>query len=544
MTEAEQGECPWQRVYDEESQSHYYYNRLTEASEWDVPAGWEDHDFEARENDSTSAGATNNTGSGTDADASLSAAADGDASAGNGDAEYDTGALEAMDVEAPAMEDGVRQGDDGEEAEGVASVRDGDDDGGASGVATGGTPPAVDPEFAPASPEEAPDETQVVAEGATCDWTAIEDDSGNIYYYNNVTQESTWDKPEDYARFQVEQTSIAAGGEEGDGTASAQQRQQVSQSAGRSEGNEYGNDDDQLRQQYAPVSPPPVESPRSSPLDEAAHYSARTPSPEPSPEEYAPADDDGPSGSASDPDTETAGATATTAEPTRRSSRKKTRTNRLGAAGSTTAEGSYSPTSPEAAADGGMAFPSYGETYSPVRVDDQEEEEEEEEGNDDDNEDGAFVEELRGRRGGGSRGGEGGFSAVSTSSPGGSAFGTSPYSPADGGGGSRGGTSSGGASSGFGVGELSPIHENGALADGRETRGGGQNRSTATAAGGGAANEGIGGQETDGKRKENGVAAARGGKLGEASNWKRRLQNAEKEVAALACRVSVKKRGG
>eukprot|EP00752_Nemacystus_decipiens_P002442 g2299.t1 len=234
--------CPWQRHYDDTG-TVFYYNEATEESEWDIPPGWEDHFA----NLDRSAGPDADGGaSGADA----TAVQDGDVSAAAEEAEQEHAPAEDGRREAEER----RQVDDTEGAEallGLAQVAGGEqhraeedgtsppqqqEDGGAVSSPSpidqdehqaghGGERTASDDVPADAASTSdggdyranegttAEDAAVAPADAAAagCPWIqSVDEESGNVFYYNEATEESSWDEPPEYTKFHAAASAAAA----------------------------------------------------------------------------------------------------------------------------------------------------------------------------------------------------------------------------------------------------------------------------------------------------------------------------------------------
>ncbi|CAB1117666.1 unnamed protein product [Ectocarpus sp. CCAP 1310/34] len=219
--------CPWQRHWDDTG-TVFYYNENTEESEWDVPPGWEDY----------FAGLDEKASGGVD-DGANGDAGDCDGGAGKAnEAEDLRGADQRQvdDAEGAQALLGLSQassGDHGEEAFVAVSPpgspaekeekREGEE-GSRAGSSAEGTPDAaaaVGYNEAGAAKEinrqtgTQEDKGAPAAAGgadtATCAWIQSRDEeSGDVFYYNEVTAESSWDEPAEYTKFHAAAATAAA----------------------------------------------------------------------------------------------------------------------------------------------------------------------------------------------------------------------------------------------------------------------------------------------------------------------------------------------
>lgn len=171
-------ECPWQRHWDESSNSYFYFNLDTEESLWEVPAGWESH------------------------------FADEEQAADPPKAESESSEQDTQEHELPianaeeATQDAEEEGEiDRIEEDESNEVQDFRDDTIAPDVAPSTPPSPPAPEEDPEGLEEEADSHIEDEEEKTCLWIKAQDEEGTEYYYNTLTEESRWDEPEEYTRF-------------------------------------------------------------------------------------------------------------------------------------------------------------------------------------------------------------------------------------------------------------------------------------------------------------------------------------------------------
>lgn len=354
-------ECPWERHWDDESSSYYYFNPSTESSEWDVPAGWEAH-FAAIDAQEGSTTADN---------AAVPGADDGNAGDEDGKEDYPvTGeSTEERAAHSPAYAvgqenagDPMEQDDDNEDKplettdgavgeaergedsmleetqeEGEASYPEqsydigGDDQGadqdGDQAEQGGDQDEAMDEEGREAGEEDVSrrshdssaedgavedgaledgaaegdgvqeygdeaENDEVVAEAAvddyyiatggstspaldgasTCAWIQTEDDTGNVFYYNELTEESSWDAPPEFTAYQA---TLQQEQEEGQQEVDEDNTSPYAAADGEGDDRDSGFVDEESPP--LSMSPPP-------PLPQI-YYPAGTPSPPSSPEE-------------------------------------------------------------------------------------------------------------------------------------------------------------------------------------------------------------------------------------------------------------------
>ncbi len=347
--------CPWQRHYDDTG-TVFYYNETTEESEWDIPPGWEEH-FASL-----------------DSKAGL-AAEDGDASADAAAVAVEQEQQEQQQGEEGAQDSGretaeKQQVDDAAGAEallGLAQTSTGQQVEGEEGGVSPPTSPPASPmdvegqqaEGAGSSVEDAPAGADVVhggssdgdsnrgesagaaaaAVGATCPWIQSRDEeSGDLFYYNEITEESSWDEPAEYTRFHAAAAAAAAADTAADTAATAEapaaadsdsEEEYYQHHSPDQEGEGGGREDDDggtPSPHYSPYSP---DGGRQGREDEGSrHSSSRSPSPRP----YS-------------------------------SGRPSDEAGRGG--GDENNSGSPSP-------ETGLSFPAFGDDYSPAHEDDEE----------------------------------------------------------------------------------------------------------------------------------------------------------------------------
>lgn len=222
----------WERHWDEDSKSYYYFDPVTDASQWDVPEGWEEY---FAEKDAEAAAVTDeNEYTAQEQDGDQAATAVGDIEHGTVAAQ-DAPESEAVEQEShdsvmdqpkastatsspttpwaePEVEQGAARSPSGEDIAEDSRGGDGegvDDSGGHS--------------YADAyAPAEVPDDT---AKEKSCPWIRSQAEDGAIFYYNEVTEESSWDEPEEYRRFhdasQASTAPVSSMAEEVDGADAA-----------------------------------------------------------------------------------------------------------------------------------------------------------------------------------------------------------------------------------------------------------------------------------------------------------------------------------
>ncbi|CAM9878462.1 unnamed protein product, partial [Ectocarpus fasciculatus] len=375
--------CPWQRHWDDTG-TVFYYNENTEESEWDVPPGWEAH----------FAGLDEKASGGVDGGANGDADG-GDGGAGEADKAGDVRGADQRqvdDAEGAQALLGLAQassGDRGEEAFVAVSPpgspeekREGGE-GSRAGSSAEGTPAAAagaagsDGETGAAKESDRQSGTQEdkgdpAARGAaatTCAWIQSQDEeSGDVFYYNEVTEESSWDEPAEYTKFHAAAAAATAAAAAAAAAATAAATPPAAADSG-----------EDSEQEYYPQSPPakPVEkgeegrlnlSPAVAGASAAGGYrdDHGTPSPHYSPEDEE-EEEEARSSSPRSPSPPRAGGSSTAARRTRSSSKdQRSQSNKA------------SP-SPEL----GLSFPAFGDDYSPNhdaewQVNEDEEEEEEE----------------------------------------------------------------------------------------------------------------------------------------------------------------------
>lgn len=255
-------ECPWQRHFDDNGVP-FYYNEATEESEWDVPPAWKDHFDDLDKQQAAAADGDADAGAGSDAVENGHAADSGEEQGkGEMDAER-AAAAEQRQVddaegaqallglaqaagdqhdETPQGRDQQETGgtqDDGlkpmDEDQGSASPLDqegerqgaGSTEGSRAGSFAGGTTPPHDGtptahddemgngehdhDHAHETNRTSEEDTYAPADGAaSCPWIkSFDEESKTYFYYNEVTEESSWDKPAEYERFHTAQERTA-----------------------------------------------------------------------------------------------------------------------------------------------------------------------------------------------------------------------------------------------------------------------------------------------------------------------------------------------
>lgn len=249
MNKENREDCPWERHWDESSGSYYYFNPTTEASEWDVPEGWQSHfaSIDAEEAAvGTSADASDPIADAEDqqdpkasghklsnADVPLA----GDEKTGiakepyegqtNGDGDYSkheaNAAAYANGESSPAVEGtGATEfhTKEGNTARVMVSPEDHPTSAPRSDTVDDATGGQVKGDIVRGTSME--DSTVAKDSATTCPWIKTADDSGAVYYFNQITEESVWEEPAQYTEFY----STSRKGEEGakeDTTATANQ---------------------------------------------------------------------------------------------------------------------------------------------------------------------------------------------------------------------------------------------------------------------------------------------------------------------------------
>ena len=413
MAEADAA-CPWQRHYDDTG-TVFYYNESTEESEWDIPPGWEDHFANLDNNAGPEA---DGGASGADAsaveDGHVSAAAEPeqeDATQDDDDDNDDDGRREAEQQQVDDAEGAEallglaqaaggeqhRSGEDGtsppqQQQQQQEQDRDQEHDG------AGSSPPPMDEDERQAgergesaqgsrareSSEDIPADAaptghaEVSGDGgddrtnegraaedaaaaptdaaaAGCPWIqSVDEESGNVFYYNEATEESSWDEPPEYTKFHAAAAAAAAAAVAAGPTAAAvdsdseeeyyQQEQEGDEASAGADG--YGDGRGTPSPTYSYDGQEDGDPARPS-------SSSRSPSPRRS---------DRPSSSTA----------AASARRTRKGSSSSSSNNN-----NNNANAKSSP-------DMGLSFPAFGDDYSPAHEDDEEDdwqvnEEEEEE---------------------------------------------------------------------------------------------------------------------------------------------------------------------
>ena len=196
MTEdTTQGEFEWSAYYDDEGKL-YYYNSKTEESSWDPPEeGFNPPEGAENREDEGGTTETNNTQDETTESTALTKVEEGDTSAGSTEAgpkwtkhtdddgsEYffnsETGATQ---WEKPAEMPSSDQPSNGEEKEKTKDNPDEDE-----------SKPREDEELVAESQLEIPSSSN--KDGSK--WTVHTDDDNTVYYYNEETGETQWEKPD------------------------------------------------------------------------------------------------------------------------------------------------------------------------------------------------------------------------------------------------------------------------------------------------------------------------------------------------------------
>ncbi|CAN0301974.1 unnamed protein product [Pylaiella littoralis] len=347
----------------------------------------------------------------------------------------------------------------------------------------------------------ADDDPSAAATAAGCPWIQSKDDeTGNVFYYNEITQESSWDEPPEYTSYYqaaaaaaAPDAAVATTGADSDNHSEEEEEYYQQQSP-------EGQDQDRDRGGNVGTPSPPY----SGSGDDEHHgagrsFSSRSSSPRPSSEHHH-------HSAASSP---------------RRSTRSSSRNRNRNLNRDSRDEASPSQSSPET----GLSFPAFGEDYSPVHDDDDDDDDDDDRYDWQRNEDEEEAEGADGgereRRSSGSANGGG---------DGGMGFGANMSPDSE-----RLGSGSGGAHTpGFAVGELSPVVENF----------GGSGTAAGAAGGGGAGGmrqQGRAGTEGVGKENSVVVGEGAGGKprYSEAE-MKQMVENAEKEIAECQRRLEEK----
>lgn len=353
--------CPWQRHWDDTG-TVFYYNENTEESEWDVPPGWEAHfagldekasggvdggaNGDADDRDG-GAGEADKAGDVTGADQRQVDDAEG-AQALLGLAQVSSGGQGEEDFVAvsppgsPGGKEEKREGGEGGEGSRAGSSAEGTPAAAAAAGGDGATAAAKESDRQTGTQEDKGAPAAGGAAAATCPWIQSQDEeSGDVFYYNEVTEESSWDEPAEYTKFHA-----AAG------TAAAATAAAATPAAADS--------DDDSEQEYFPQSPAgPVEkgeegrlnlSPAVAGASTAGGYREDhgTPSPHYSPEDEE-EEEEARSSSPRSPSPSRADGSSTAARRTRSSSKDQR------------GQSKKASPSPEL----GLSFPAFGDDYSP-----------------------------------------------------------------------------------------------------------------------------------------------------------------------------------
>ncbi|CAM9918024.1 unnamed protein product, partial [Ectocarpus sp. 8 AP-2014] len=348
--------CPWQRHWDDTG-TVFYYNENTEESEWDVPPGWEAHfaGLDEKASGGVDGGANGDAGGRDGGDCKADEAEDvngadqrqvddaegaqallGLSQASSGD-QGEEGFVAVSPPGSPAEKEEKREGREGSRtgssAEGTpaAATAVGFDETGAAKESDRQTGTQED-EGTPAAAGG--------ADAATCAWIQSRDEeSGDVFYYNEVTEESSWDEPADYTKFHAAAAAATAA------TAAAAATPAAADS------------DNDSEQEYYPQSPAePVEkveegrlnlSPAVAGASAAGGYDG-TPSPHYSPEDEE-EEEEARSSSPRSPSPSRADGSSTAASRTRGSSKDQR------------SDSNQASPSPEL----GLSFPAFGDDYSP-----------------------------------------------------------------------------------------------------------------------------------------------------------------------------------
>ncbi|CAN0481334.1 unnamed protein product, partial [Ectocarpus sp. 12 AP-2014] len=352
--------CPWQRHWDDTG-TVFYYNENTEESEWDVPPGWEAY-FAGLDEEASSGvdGGANGDAGGRDGGAGKANEAEhvrgadqrqvddaegaqallGLSQASSGD--QDEEAFVAVSPPgSPAEKEEKREGEEGSRAgssaEGTPAAAAAAAAAAAVGYDEAGAAKEIDRQTGTQEDKGAP-AAAGGADAATCAWIQSRDEeSGDVFYYNEVTEESSWDEPAEYTKFHAAAATAAA----------------ATPAAATPAAADSGNDSEQ---EYYPQSPAePVEkveegrlnlSPAVEGASAAGGYDG-TPSPH-SPEDEE-EEEEVRSSSPRSPPPSRADGSSTAARRTRSSSKDQR------------SQSNQASPSPEL----GLSFPAFGDDYSP-----------------------------------------------------------------------------------------------------------------------------------------------------------------------------------
>lgn len=241
MATTNREECPWERHWDESSGSYYYFNPTTEASEWEVPEGWESHFANIDTEEAavgTSSGASDPI---QDAEEQQDPKASGHELRDNADVPRAAGEKSEMSKE-PYGGQANGDSDYSVHATNAAAYANGESISAAEGTGArqfhteqGSTARVmVSPEDHPTSALHSDaadvgagdeDKADIVGGGTSmedpavakdsassaCPWIKTADDSGAVYYFNQITEESVWEEPAQY----TQSYSTSRKGEEG-----------------------------------------------------------------------------------------------------------------------------------------------------------------------------------------------------------------------------------------------------------------------------------------------------------------------------------------
>ncbi|CAM9293898.1 unnamed protein product, partial [Ectocarpus sp. 4 AP-2014] len=220
--------CPWQRHWDDAG-TVFYYNESTEESEWDVPPGWGAHfaGLDEKASGGVDGGANGDAG-GRDIGADKANEAEDERGADQRQVDDAEGAQALLGLSQASSgdqgeEDFVAVSPPGSPAEKEEKGEGGE--GSRAGSSAEGTPAAaaaaavgydeagaakeIDRQTGTQEDEGAPAAADG-ADAATCAWIQSRDEeSGDVFYYNEVTEESSWDEPAEYTKFHATAATAA-----------------------------------------------------------------------------------------------------------------------------------------------------------------------------------------------------------------------------------------------------------------------------------------------------------------------------------------------
>lgn len=195
-------EPQWERHWDEDSKSYYYYDPVTDGSQWDVPKGWEEYFAEKDEGGEEPA-----PGEQEAREEGGEAGVEGEQDEGGAEASEKASVEPAEETDAVAPE-AIASTDpststtwaetDGAQHDKSSSMEDEATEYSVERGAEGHEDDLARDDGAPDSYDAGIEDT---GDAKTCPWIKIVGDDGEVYYHNKNTEESLWDEPEEYRLF-------------------------------------------------------------------------------------------------------------------------------------------------------------------------------------------------------------------------------------------------------------------------------------------------------------------------------------------------------